>query len=94
MRASSSLAASLLGRHVSHRANRRAGTGEVRFGGLGPRGLIVLTARERDLGEAEIEHLGVAALGDENVGRLDVTVHNAFGMRGVERVGDLDGERK
>ena len=44
------------------------------------------------LARAEIENFGVAALGDENIGGLDVAVNDAFGVRGVERVGDFDGE--
>ena len=33
--------------------------------------------------------LACAALGDEDVGRLDVAVDDALGVRGVQRVGDL-----
>ena len=36
----------------------------------------------------------MAALGDENVGGLDVAMDDAFRVRGVERVGDFDGERE
>ena len=32
----------------------------------------------------------MSAIGHENVCRLDVAVHNALGVRGVERVGYLD----
>ena len=45
-----------------------------------------------DFGEAEIEQLGLAALGDENIRGLDIAVNDAFGVRGFERVGDLDAE--
>ena len=45
-----------------------------------------------DLGQAEVQNLGVAALGDENVRGLDVAVNDSLGMRGVESVGDLDAE--
>ena len=45
-----------------------------------------------NFGQAEIENLGVAALGDENVRWLDVAVDDALFVRGLERVGDFDGE--
>ena len=34
----------------------------------------------------------MSALGDENIGRLDVAVNNAFGVSRVERVGNFDGQ--
>ena len=34
------------------------------------------------------------ALGDENVSWLNVAVNNTLGMRGVEAIDDLDGERE
>ena len=46
---------------------------------------------QRHLGQSKIEDLGVAALGDEDVGGLDVTVDDALAMRRVQRIGDLDG---
>src|SRR5271169_3198692 len=36
----------------------------------------------------------MSALGDEDVRRLDVAMHDSSGMSGVECVGDLDGERE
>jgi hypothetical protein len=34
----------------------------------------------------------VSALGDENVGGLDVAVNDTGGVRGIERVGDLNSD--
>ena len=43
-------------------------------------------------GEAEVENFCCAALGDENVGGLNVAVDYAGAMSGVERVGDFDAD--
>ena len=43
----------------------------------------------RQLGQAEVEHLHRPAARQEDVGRLDVAMQDAFGVRRVERVGDL-----
>ena len=45
-----------------------------------------------DFGQSEIQYLRVAALGDENVRGLDVAVDDAFGVRRIERIGNLDGQ--
>src|ERR1700693_3741912 len=44
--------------------------------------------------QSKIENLDVSALGDEDVGGLDVAVNNSLGMRGIEGIGNLDGERE
>jgi hypothetical protein len=87
----------LLGRHVRNGAERRAGAGQIVFVDAGcvcGGGLAGRSGGRRELGEAEIQHLGVAALGNKDVGRLDVAVDDALGMRGVEAVGNLDGQRE
>ena len=45
-------------------------------------------------GETKIKNLGGAALGDEEVGGLDVAVDDIFGVSGVESVGNFDGKCK
>ena len=48
------------------------------------------SARRENLGEAEIEHLGLSATRAENIGRFDVAVNDVLGMRGIERARHLD----
>jgi hypothetical protein len=89
------LAEHLLGRHVSDRAHGCARTGELRRvdadRGHGS-GFVAASLCRHDFREAEVQNLRVAALCDENIGRLNVAVDDAVGVGGVERVGDLDGE--
>ncbi len=51
-------------------------------------------ARGCDFGQPEIQHLGVPALGDKDVGRLDVAVDDTLRMRGVQAIGDLNRKRE
>ena len=44
------------------------------------------------LGQAKIQNFGVSALGDEDVGGLDVAMDNSLGVGGVESVGDFDAD--
>ena len=44
------------------------------------------------LGQSEIENLCLVAVGHKNVGGLDVAMNDPFGVRGIERVGDLRAE--
>ena len=95
-----SFGADLLGRHVGDGAKSRAGTGEVVWlkqdAGQSIAGFEAHlgTIRGRDFGQAEIENLGVAAFGDEDVGGFDVAMDDAFCVGGVECVGDFRGKRK
>ena len=87
----------LLGRHIGDGAQSRARTGEVFFDHDGSRGGHVGDfagggGNGLHFGQAEVEDLGVAAFGDENIGRLDVAVHDAAGVRGIEGVGNFDSQ--
>src|SRR5579859_3202202 len=44
-----------------------------------------------NLCQAEIENFGMPAFGDENIGGLYVTMNDIFGVRGVQSVGNFDG---
>src|SRR5208282_2016944 len=48
----------------------------------------------RKFGQAEVEDFGVATLRDKNVGRLNITMNDSFGMRGIECAGDVDSKRE
>jgi hypothetical protein len=99
VRESSSLGAGLFGRHVGDGAESGTRTGEVLVidGGsrrVGRSSLGGRTSRGRDFGQTEIENLGVSALGDKNVGGLDVAMDDALGVRGVEAVCNVNADRK
>ena len=74
------VAGELLGRHEVGGADPVAGGGQA---GVGP----------HRLGEAEVGEVGVLAV-EQDVGRLDVAVHEPDGVRGVERGADLEADRR
>ena len=92
MRPSSSLPAQLLGRHVGHSAHRGSGAGEVKAGGVG-NGLGIAAGRAggaSNFCQPKVKNFGVSAIGHKNIRRLDVAMHDALGVRRIERVGHLD----
>lgn len=83
----------LLGRHVRHRSERTPWTGQISDRRQGRRGVLSAAART-NLGEPEVEDLGVTARRHEDVGWFDVAVDDSRGVRGIERVDDVDAERQ
>ena len=49
-------------------------------------------ADEGYFGQPEIQNLGVAACGDENVGRLNVAMNDTFAMRRLQPIRNFDGD--
>jgi len=82
-----SFAAQLFRRHVRDRADRPARFGEHR---LGFRGRCQCGGGDVGLREAEVENLR-PALGEKDVGRLDVTVNDTGRVSGVQAVCKCDG---
>ena len=44
--------------------------------------------------QPEVQNLGVATLGDENIGRFNVAVNDSRGVSSVESICNLNGKRK
>ena len=84
------------GRHIgdgSHRGARRGELIDADRGARGPgRRVDHLTSLRSEFCQTEVQDLGLPALGDKDIGRLDVAVHNSAGVGGIERVGDLDSQ--
>jgi hypothetical protein len=87
----------LLWRHIGDGADDGAGRSDQIFGeGAGVDACAgVLSRRDAlsgcgHLGKAEVEEVGVAMGGDEDVRRLDVAMDDAFGVRRVEGMSSVD----
>ena len=48
--------------------------------------------KRQKLGKSEVENLRLSPTGDEDIGRLDVTMHNAAVVGRIECVGDLNAQ--
>ena len=86
------LSTRLFRRHVRDGAHGQAWTGE-QVGGhchsrhSGRSGTSFRQLGDRhSLGQAEIQKFGLAALGDEDISRLDIAMDDALRMRGVQSV--------
>src|SRR3954470_8765286 len=55
------------------------------------RGIAILAGRSCQLGEAEVEDLGLSAIGDKDIAGLDVTMDDALRVGCVKCVRTLDG---
>ena len=88
VRWSTALAERLLGRHVRDRAPASCPAAVATIVGR----LFALGAAGGPGGQTEVENLRVALGRDDDVGRLDVAVDDALGVRVGERVGNLHGE--
>ena len=75
----------LLRRHVRHRADDHSSNGHLRLRHVHAFGAVRLD----EFRETEVEHLHEPALGAHQVGALDIAMHDAAGMRFLERVGHL-----
>src|SRR5438477_11042276 len=53
-----------------------------------------LRARRNLLGKPEVQDLGVSPVGNEDIGRFDVTVHDTLHMSHTERVRNVNGDSK
>src|SRR2546430_1420540 len=71
---------------MPYRRERRTGLGE-HFRSHGP-GICDGV----NFGQPEVQDLGMAARGDENIGGIDIAVYDPLRVCGIECVGNLDGE--
>ncbi len=87
----------LLRRHVGDGA-AASGVGGARVGrvalAVGPGGIELGLVRSQPTGEAEVENFDEAAIGEHDVGGLEVAMEDAQIVRGGEAVRDLDARRE
>ena len=87
----------LLGGHVSD-SSATSGIGGTERGKIssvcGPGGIKVCLVEREATGEAEVEDLDEAAIGEHDIGGLKVAMKDAKGMCGRETVRDLDPSRE
>ena len=86
------LAADLLRRHVGHRAQDLTHAGDRCRARADGRACGIRRRIQRDLREAEVEHLHPAVVGHHDVAGLEIAVHDAALVRGDEGVGQRDRE--
>ena len=79
----------LLRRHVGDRAEQRPGADDRQ---RLRRALVDRRLRRAHGGDAEVDHLRPAVVGDDDVARLEVAVDDAVGVGRAERVGERHGE--
>ena len=82
--------ARLFRRHIGDGSYRGAGTGQHRAVERRPRRNRCLLMFARQLCQTEVEHFGPAPGGNENIGGLDIAMHDSLAVRGIERVGNLN----
>ena len=88
-------AARLLRRHVCHRSHGAAGAGEVGVHGGGHRTARRFELRHRsrgNFGQSKVEDLGLSTLGQKQVRRFQIAMHNARRMRHIKRISNLSGK--
>ncbi len=90
--------AGLLGRHISHGSDCCTGTGEQRLGDGYGGGLCwrpgnrPRRAFRHQFRQTKIHDLGLTSRDDEDIGRLDIAMDNAFRVGHFQCVGDLDSQ--
>ena len=61
-----------------------------RIGGADGHGVAIAAQRRQQLGEAEVDHLGVTVFGQHHVGGFQIAMDDALAVSAGEAFGDLD----